>query len=127
MKPLFQAIYTKYSGSSLPASLTGGLHCIEAPMGTSTPYGVYSMPSGVTDFTFDTHFENILIQFDIYADTNSAVQDLCEAWKTVFDDCQLTVTGFDFHKMEREFMMPMSNAEEFYYRYMLQYRILLHQ
>lgn len=123
MKALLDAIYSRFQGSSLDSALGGQLYLDEAPQHTLLPYAVFSLPSGVTEFTFTETRERVLIQFDLYADSNAAVCDLYEELKALFDDCTLDVAGHLFLKMERAAYQKLKGPH--HWRYIVEYHVWL--
>jgi len=124
MDALFDAIQAKYTANStLSSALSGGLHRIEAKQDASYPFAVYSMPSDVTEYTFDTEWENMLIQFSIYHDgrSDATVQDCYTKLKTVYDLCTLSISGYTQVVMAREWQNLI--REEDVWQYSVRYRV----
>lgn len=126
MKALFTALYNKFKATpanSFYTGLSGKLYPYEAPQGTVVPFATYSAPSNVTARTFTATQERVLIEISIYAGTHTSACDLFEYCKALFDDCQLSVTGYRAARMEREFAHEIK--EEFYYRWIVEYGVWL--
>lgn len=60
-------ITSKYTGSALASSLTGGLWRDEAKQGVSFPYGVFTVIDSLNTETFTERMEYFRIQFDLWA------------------------------------------------------------
>ena len=129
MQALTDAIYTKYNGSSaLKAVLTQGLWLSEAPENQAFPYGVFFIVSDVPEYTFNEAMENILVQFTLFSNTQSAVASggidaIYTQLITLFDWCSLSVTGWTFIYMKRE--SSHSERIDDVWHYWVTYRILL--
>ena len=105
MKVLFQAIYTLFSTENdFNTAMGGRLYLYHADQENATfPYCVYSKPVGVSNYTFVEDQEEILVQFSIFSNKNSAneIETAFEYLKSLFDDCTLTVSGWNFIFMHR--------------------------
>lgn len=125
MKPLFAAIYTKFTGSALATALTGGLHNTQAPLGTSFPFGVMTLVSDVHEWDFVDEYESSRIQFDIYSDAASpgAALDAAALLWTLFDDCALTISGYTHLYMQRSFAQFLRDDDTVWH-YIVEYNIL---
>jgi len=103
MKTLFQAIYSRYEATELSGSLTD-FYCTQARSDAVFPYGVFSLPSVVADWTFGEDFEDCLIQFSLFSDVKSDSTEVCnlfELLKAAFDKFDLIVTDYTTISMER--------------------------
>ena len=129
MKQLFTGIYSKFNTgtNTLKTNLTGGLHLIEAPQGTATPYGVYSLVSNIHDWDFAVDYDESLIQFDLYDEAQSAttICNLYDYLKTLYDDCSLTVTGHTPYYMWRDFSRLLRDPVPGVWHYVIQYRLMM--
>ena len=105
MKELFTGIYTKFSNDGDLSGVVTGMYFTEAPQDAVMPYVVYNLVSNVGDWTYTESMENSLIQFSIFDDHSSSVtiNDIYEKLKTCYDWEILTVTGYNFIYMKREF------------------------
>ena len=132
MKELFAALYTKFKsgGNSFYTALSGRLHLFNAPQNETLPYAVYSKPTGDTDYNFTNTFDYPQIQFDIFSDAveqdATEILNLRNYCSALFDDCTLTVTNYDFLKMERAFEVgPIKEIDMEVWRYTIAYDIWL--
>jgi hypothetical protein len=128
MKTLFQGIMTLFNAtphSSLWTELGGQLALIEAPQSWNMPYGVFSLPSNVPEYSFTDTIENPIVQLSYFSDEKSAEQvcDIYEYSKPVFDDCRLSISGGTFHLMERIFNQLLKEPD--YWHYVVQYRLII--
>jgi len=80
----------------------------EAPKEPTYPYCVFRFFDIDKDFTFDLNFESPSVQFDFYSNLSSADQcdDGVRYIRLLYDWCTLTVTGYLFLNMERNFIFP---------------------
>lgn len=99
MIALFNAISTRWT-----AAMGGrALYNTDAPGETALPYTTVSLVANVADWTFDEDFEDCLIQFNLFSDSET-----CEeigltfaALKTAFDKHDLDITGHETVSLER--------------------------
>lgn len=130
MKPLFDAIYAQFTGSTGAGTpyvlMEGRLYPVEVPQSSPYPYGVYEMISDVPEYLFNQTgaIEDALIQIDLYDDDNSAV-DICNLYSALidlYDYCDLSITGYTNVFMKREYSY-LSKGERLW-DYMIQYRVM---
>lgn len=125
MKELFQAFITHFKAqphNDLYTALSGKLYPDLAPQGTDMPYAVYTMVSGIpTRDLAGPSGERVVIQLDLYADTEAAIHDLYEKATALLDDCSLTVTGHMLIRFHRSFFHKF--MEDTYKRYLIQYDV----
>lgn len=126
MKALFQAIVTKFQGSSLDTALGGRMYLYEAPEDAPLPFGVFMMESDISDYTFDDTHNEIGLLFFVTSEEGKAVQvcDNLELLEALFDDCKLSVTGYRFVGMERREVQLLHDPGEDW-QYMIRYKIQL--
>ena len=127
MKNLFAAINTKFSAANtFKTAISSQFYLNTAPQGTSKPYAVFTLINNVTDYNFTSTFDEALIQIDIIDDNQSSdILDTADKCMALFDDCELTVSGYQFIKMERDFNYFIEDADEEIQRYTIQYSINL--
>lgn len=94
-------ITSKYTGSALASSLTGGLWRDEAKQGVSFPCGIFTVIDSLNTETFTEDMEFFRIQFDLWAQYSSSTTDaratldtLESALRTLFDNATLTISGW---------------------------------
>ncbi|MFH1633280.1 MAG: hypothetical protein ABIG63_04610 [Chloroflexota bacterium] len=106
LSALFTGIQSKFSGDSdLSSALTGGLYLVEAPADYDTyPYGTYFIVSAVPQETFSSTIEQVMIQFNIFHNsaTDTTVNDVYDKLTALYDNCTLTVSGYNFISMLRQ-------------------------
>jgi len=106
MKNLMTAIYTKFNATNdLNTAIGGRLYYKRAPDEKEFPYIVYDIVSDVPDWTFTDTYENVTIQFDIFAIagvSSGQTEDIYTALKSLYDDCSLSVASNTFLYMWRQ-------------------------
>ena len=109
MDALLAAIYGKISGSALSADVGGRVYLDEAPAGCEYPYIVFFIVSGVPDNVFNKYGESVTIQFSLFSDSAGAAEitDMFNDLTALYDDAQLTVTGYSMIIMERQNLVTM--------------------
>jgi hypothetical protein len=127
VKNLFAAINTKFSAANdFKTAISSRFYLNTAPQGISSPYAVFSLVNNTTDFNFTSTFDEALIQIDIIDDNQSSdILDTADKCMALFDDCLLTVSGYQFIKMERDFNFFIEDADEEIQRYTIQYSVNL--
>lgn len=86
-------------GATLKALVTGGMWVTQAPNGCAYPYIVINTITNIPDDTFTENIEFIRIQFTIWDDEMDAfatggMKAIYEAFRALYDDATLTVTGW---------------------------------
>lgn len=117
MSAVRTAIWNKFiadNNAPLYLDLDGTrLYYDEAEQNPTYPYCVFSNLDQDYDYEFTERFEYIMIQFDYFSQTQSP--DECDDGVadiiTMFDWTNLTVSGFLFLKMERDFIIPARKVQ----------------
>ena len=132
MNALFQGIWNWFSnttGSGFYIDISGRMYHNVAPQGATFPYCVYFSVSDVDELNFTDEHEDFLIQFNIFSLNNSATEagTLLESLKTMFDNCNLTVTDWRHLKFQRDFVIPNNDFSQVppIQGYSVQYNVLL--
>lgn len=138
MKALLAAIKANFDATSggPPAvhnaaylALGGRLYLSRAPQGATAPYCIYSMVSQVAGWTFSEAEEMFRIQFSVWSQSASSVeaQDAMSAVQALFDDCTLSVTGYNHVYMQREFstLLREDAADEIWWHALTDYNVML--
>ena len=126
MKALFKSIYDKYSTVNTFRTAVSQFYLNNAPQGITAPYAVFSLVTNIADYNFTSTFDEAEIQIDIIAsNVSSNILDYADYCMTLFDDCTLTVTGYQFIKMERDWNALIEDPEEEIQRYTIQYTVWL--
>lgn len=114
------------AANTFKTAISSQFYLNTAPQGISKPYAVYSMITDTTDYNFTSTFDEALIQIDIIDDNQSSdILDTADKCMTLFDDCLLTVAGYQVIKMERDFNWFIEDADEEIQRYTIQYSVNL--
>jgi hypothetical protein len=95
MDELIKAIITKLSGSTISSDVNGRVFLDRAPDGCEFPYIVFFVVSSVPDWQFSERFEDTLIQFSLFSNSESAVEitTMLKDLRALLDDCSMTITG----------------------------------
>ena len=132
MNSLFAAIYNQFSASTTTGfynDISGRMYHNVVPQGATFPYCVYFSVSDVDELNFTDEHEDFLIQFNIFSLNNSATEagTLLESLKTMFDNCNLTVTDWRHLKFQRDFVIPNNDFSQVppIQGYSVQYNVLL--
>jgi len=130
MKNLITAIYSKATGggNTFTTALGGRIYFNEAAQRADMPYSVFSLVSAVPEYYLQFRHESVLVQFNIFDESRSAVNVSTYAGycKDLFDDCAMTVTGYTMILFEREQERVLRNdMTENTWLYNIQYRVTL--
>ena len=123
-EPLFDAIYNRYLATTLDDKITA-LYNTEADDEAISPYGTFSLASNVPEWTFDTNFENCIIQFTLVSkdDTCDEILEAVEALKAAFDFYSLVIDGYTTVSLVR--MVANLIRIEGVWQYNISYRIVM--
>jgi hypothetical protein len=126
MKALLKGIYDKYLTANTFRTVVPRFHLNNAPQSSSKPYAIFQLITNVADYNFTSTFDEAEIQIDIIAsNVSSNILDYADYCMDLFDDCTLTVTGYQFIKMERDWNALIEDPEEEIQRYTIQYTVWL--
>ena len=129
MQALFEGLYKKFTDNQTTGSLHdilgGKLHPIEAPQGSTYPYGVYHLISDVPEYTFNETIENAIIQFNLFDDDNSA-KDINTAFTALTDlyDWKTIPFSTDYTSIYMQRELSYLLRESGVWNYMIQYRLV---
>jgi hypothetical protein len=86
---------TKTVDSTLSSDVAGRIFLDEAPQEAEKPYVVFFIVSDVPEKTFTEDFENIIIQFSLFSDSEGAAEitTMYNDLKTLFDECTFSITA----------------------------------
>lgn len=104
MKALLEAISDRFTVEALlKAALTGGLHFGEAPREATPPYAACWVTE-IPFFTFDEDLSTFTVFFVLVSKQRGPVEvlDLCESFKTCFDEAALTHDDYHFLRFKRD-------------------------
>jgi hypothetical protein len=132
MNALFQGIWNQFSATTASGfynDVSGRMYHYKAPQQATFPYCVYFPVSDLDDVDFAEEREELLIQFNIYSQNNSALEagNLLESLKTMFDDCNLTVTGWNHIGFSRNLVFPNGDFDQVppVHGYSVEYDVIL--
>jgi len=124
MKTVLDGLYTKFTGSALSTAIGGRYFPIQAPVGTAAPYVVASIISEVPRYELSHTWNDVLIEISVCATDATTMHTISELVFTLFDECQITLTGYQqVGPMERDIAQPL--IEDGVYRYIIEYHLLL--
>lgn len=122
MKRLIEAIYAKFTHATMP------LYFHRSPAGISMPYCLFFFINSIPNYFFTSVTEVFEIQFSVFAETGTDVVDLMADVQVLFDDCELTVAGYQFVKMERIMNTSFQNDHEHgSWQGVITYNVFLHK
>ena len=134
MRNLTTALLTKfneltYEGvhNSFWISVNGILRKERAEQKDVPPYAVYHIISDVPSFTFSSEFETVRIQFDLYSlkESSSEIEDMYTNLKSLFDWCELTISGNTHLYMRRELARLSKDPTDDCWTYSVDYMIMM--
>ena len=105
MKDLFEGIYTHFSttsASSFYSGVGGRMYLEQAPEGTQFPYAVYGVVNEGHDWNFTNDYEEVVLDFNLFADDELEVATLYEKLKEAYDDSAFTVSNHSLLKFRRD-------------------------
>jgi len=123
MQVLFTGLWNKYNSNAALKAVVSGMYLTEAPQTATMPYITYHLISNIADWTYTEDMENSLIQFSVFDNNNSSttILDIFEKLKTCYDWKALTVVGYNFIYLKREF--NVLTKENGIWKMDVQYRI----
>lgn len=128
MKEIAQSLYSKFITipNTLNASIGGRMYHTQAPQNAVFPYVVFSFVSQVPEYTFDTSFEDVRIQFSIFSLEQSVqeIETIKEALHTLYDWCSLSVTGYA-HIYMRRFASRLVRDDRPSWNYSVDYKVFV--
>jgi hypothetical protein len=120
MQELLEAIYNHFSHADMDLFLHG------AEVGEALPYCVYFFINSAPEKTFTSEVEDAEIQFSIFADSAEHAMSLADDLQVLFDDCDLTVTGFNFLSMDRK-ISRLFKEDNGVWHHVTTYNVLIHK
>lgn len=118
MNELYEGIYNEMGTSGSPTALYtaigGRMYPVKAPQGTEFPYVVYDQITSEDELDFNAQNEIFTMQFDVFTQSDDpfSAGTIMGNLKTVYDNCDLTVTGWRSLYMVREFVVPNNDLKE---------------
>lgn len=119
MKVLLEAVYSKYNLSGMD------LYLQQATTGDALPYCIMYFINSAPEYNFTAVMEDTEIQFSIFSNTATEAMTQGNLLMALYDDCSLSVTGYDFMKMQR--VLTSLTKNEDVYQYVITYQILTHK
>jgi len=103
VSPLFDALYARFETTTLHDKITE-FYNTEAREDAVFPYGTFSLPSNVPDWTFSENFEDVLIQVRLFSESSNAgeITEAFVALKAAFDFFDLVIAGHETISLVRE-------------------------
>jgi len=125
MKDVLKAIYDQaVAEDNFMDALSDQFYLNSAPQSIDKPYAVFQLITNAADYNFTSTFDVSEIQIDIIdVNTSSNILTLADKCMTDFDDCTLTVAGYQFLRMERDWNSLTEDPTEEIQRYTVQYSI----
>ena len=106
IKELATAIQSKYTADAVASGVkasTSGLFPDEAPSGTATPYITYSFITTGSESSFDSDYDDPLVQFSIWDNGASALvaETIGGKLVTLYVDQLLTISGYTIVRADK--------------------------
>ena len=95
MLNLTTALYGKLATSALASHIGTRMYKGRAPEGAAYPYIVFMMISDTPDKTFNSDYEDVLIQFSLFSSTSGSteIENMYTDLKTLYDECAMTIAA----------------------------------
>jgi len=119
METLLDAIYDHFSHADMDLFLH------EAESGEDLPYCIFYFINAALEKTFSSEVEDTEIQFSIYADKASTALSLADALHALYDNCKLTVSGYNFLSMDRQ-ISRLIKQDNGVWHHVTTYQVLIH-
>lgn len=109
MDGLLSAIMTKTTGSALSTDVGGRIYLDVTPDDSTFPYVTFMIISGSPDDSFQEKVDEFIFQFSLFSASSGAAEitDMYNDLRTLFDDCNLTISGATFCSMQRQSLTTM--------------------
>lgn len=119
-------IYTKLNVSAI-TNLVTGVFDFKAPQGTVKPYVCYWIVTDTSADTFKDWMDELLLQIDIFSDSNSALEvgTIAKAVAGVMDEATLTVTGYTNVFCQRGMTRLLYEDENNVWHKVMEYRVIM--
>lgn len=117
MNSLFAAIWDQFSDTTTSGfynDISGRFYFNNAPQESVFPYCVCFSVDDINDLDFSDEHEDFLLQFNIFTQNSSHLEagELLESLKTMFDNCSLTVTGWNHLEFKRNNVIPNNDFSQ---------------
>lgn len=126
LNALIAGIYTKLNISSITDLVTGVFH-FKAPQGQLYPYITYFIVSDVSDDTFEMWRDDVLLQIDVWSDSNSASEagNIAKAVAAQMDEASISATGYSVYFCQRGATRLLYEIEPKIFHKLMEYRIIM--
>lgn len=132
MKELFKALKNKVdyavpSYNSFYTSIGGRFYNTRSPQNQTFPYAVFHLINDLENSTFTELMDVFTIQISIFSKPeNQDSGEICTVYenlKDLFDDSNLSISGYDNFDMHRQFSRLMWISEEEVWQYVIEYEL----
>jgi len=119
-------IYNKLNVSNI-TNLVTGVYNYKAPQGTAYPYICYWIVTDMRADTFRNWQDELLLQVDIFSDSNSAseVGTIAKAVAGELDEATITVVGYTNVFCQRGMTRLLYEDETAIWHEILEYRLIM--
>lgn len=119
-------IYTKLNVSAI-TSLVTGVYDKKAPQGTAYPFVCYWIVTDSQADTFKDWRDELLVQIDIFSDSNSAAEvgAIAKAVAGVMDEATLTVSGYTNVFCQRGITRTLYEDDNQVWHKIIEYRVIM--
>jgi len=133
MLNLSKAIYGKLPGSALASHIANRMFKGRAPEGAEYPYVVYLIVSNSPILTFNTNYEDTIIQFSLFSSASGSteVEGMYTDLKTLYDEKAMSIDSETLIWMVRENATLMvedhtvKNGTVQVWHYAVDYRVII--
>lgn len=114
MKQLFKAVYNHFTSTSTGArkaiytDVGGRFYLLEAPENPTFPYITYQIIAASHEWNFNTDYEDITMQFNIFSDAvlPTSIMNMYGDLDTCFNNARLNTSGYSHLFMVRKGYFP---------------------
>jgi len=129
LNALRTGIYTLFNTVNDFNSAVDDLYFVEAKQNADMPFAVFHIIANDLDpyFADNPKIDTYLIQFSIFSDASGPTEagNIFNYLNTLYDNCTLTVSGYDFVSMSREHSNLLRDPENEIWHYVVDYEIIL--
>ena len=95
MLNLTTAIWSKLATSALASHIGTRMYKGRAPANATYPYIVYMVVADTPDKTFNSDYEDVLIQFSLFSTTSGSteIENIFTDLKSLYDECTMTIAA----------------------------------
>jgi len=129
VKELATALYNKFNDSTneIYIDVNGRFYRQEAPPKTAYPYMVYKFITTIPEEGFETQYEQVRVQFDLFSNkaSSSEVETMYIHLKDLYDWCSLTLDGYSCVYMKRVLARTFKDPDTNDWVYNVDYLVFL--